>query len=389
MAAQLSREFLLMAACSVWPPSTRRTAAIRHAAAGPLDWDRFLKLIIRHSVVGLVHEGLTAAAIVVPSSIAQEIKSLAGQLSLQSLLLTAEAVRLKDAFDKADLPMLSMKGPSLAMLAYGNLALRESKDLDILVPRNSLLPATALMVAAGYRRLDPPERISETQLKLLLRLRKDFDYVNDEKRLHVELHWRLLSNPHLMSDTTVISSSRAVKLSGAMELRTLGPDDLFTYLCAHGAVHWWYQMKWLADIGALLAKEPREGVERLYRAAELRGASLAAGQAILLCHRLLAADVPEELIARLRSDPILRWLEATALNAVTSEIRPGDKLFGTTRGSLSCFLLGQGARYHLAELKIHFVCEADVMTLPLPKHLQFLYPILRLPLWLWRQMGRR
>ena len=240
----------------------------------------------------------------------------------------------------------------------------------------------------GYRRVDPPERISEKQLKLLLRLRKDFDYVNDEKRLHVELHWQLLSNPHLMSETTTISSARGVLLPGKVELRTLGPDDLFTYLCSHGAVHWWYQMKWLADIAALLAKEPHDGVERLYRAAELRGASRAAGQAILLCHRLLATDVPDRLVATLRRNPTLRWLEATALNAITSEIRPSEKLFGTTRGSLSCFLLGESSRYQLAELKIHLVCQADVMTLPLPTRLQFLYPVLRLPLWFWRQMTR-
>jgi hypothetical protein len=198
----------------------------------------------------------------------------------------------------------------------------------------------------------------------------------------------LLSNPHLMSETTAISSARGVSLLGKVELRTLGPDDLFTYLCAHGAVHWWYQMKWLADVGALLAKESLDGVERLYQAAKLRGANLAAGQAILLCHRLLAANVPECLIARLRRKPILRWLEATALNAIASEVKPGDKLFGTTRGSLSCFLLGQSSRYQLAELKIHLICQADVMTLPLPKQLQFLYPILRLPLWLWRQATR-
>ena len=116
MAAQLSPEFLLLAACSVWPPTTRRTAAICQAAARPLDWDRFLKLTIRHGVVGLVHEGLTAAEIAIPSSIAQEIKTLAGQLSLQSLALTAEAVRLQNAFDKSNMPILSVKGPSLAIL---------------------------------------------------------------------------------------------------------------------------------------------------------------------------------------------------------------------------------------------------------------------------------
>ena len=39
MARSLSREFLLAAACSVWPPSDSRAEAILAAAAGVLDWD--------------------------------------------------------------------------------------------------------------------------------------------------------------------------------------------------------------------------------------------------------------------------------------------------------------------------------------------------------------
>jgi hypothetical protein len=388
MAASRSPEFSLLAACCMWPASERRKSAICSAATDSIHWDRFLRLAIRHQVVGLAHEGLTAADIEVPPPVAQEIKKLAGQLSLQSLALSAEAARLQEAFGKAHVPILSVKGPSLAMLAYGNLALRESKDLDVLVPGSFLNQAAELMEHAGYRRVDPPSWLSDAQMAILLSVRKDFDYVNDSKGIHVELHWRLLSNPHLMNESTALSSARNVPLSGDIGLQTLGREDLFTYLCGHGAVHWWYQLKWLADVGALLAKESDDGVEQLYRAAEQRGSGRAAGQAILLCHRLLAADVPQRLLRELRQKPMLRRLEATALNALTSEIRPADKLFGTTRGSLSCFLLGHSLRYSLAELKIHLICQADVMTLPLPKPLQFLYPVLRLPLWLWRQMTK-
>jgi hypothetical protein len=71
------------------------------------------------------------------------------------------------------------------------------------------------------------------------------------------------------------------------------------------------------------------------------------------------------------------------------ELEPGKLPLGTTRGSLSSFLLGRDWRYWLAELKSHLISQADVMTLALPKQFQFLYPVLRLPLWLWRQSTRR
>jgi hypothetical protein len=392
MTPSLSQEFLLAAACSGWPPSDRRSEAIREAARGPLDWDRFLRVAIRHRVVGLVHDGLTRAGPSVPPGVAQAIGAQAAALVRKNLALAAEGVRLQRLFAEANVPVVFIKGAPLAMLAYGNLGLRQSKDLDLLVPAESTPAATALVERAGYRRFDPPAGISKAQLQLLTRMRRDFGYVHEESQVEIELHWRLFGNPYFMAETSLIASSRIVPLTGAIGMRTLADEDLFPYLCAHGALHWWYQLKWLADVGALLAGASTDGVERLYGAAEARGVGRAAALALLLCQRLLRTTVPDHLIATLRESATLRWLEATALKAMTagnSEIEPRDISFGTTRGNLSCFLLSRSWRYWLAELTGHATCETDVLTLLLPKQLRFLYPILRVPLWLWRHSSHR
>jgi hypothetical protein len=83
----------------------------------------------------------------------------------------------------------------------------------------------------------------------------------------------------------------------------------------------------------------------------------------------------------------VRWLEVTALTAMMTgqgEQDPHDARFGTTRGSLSTLLLGRSWRYRLAELNIHLTNQTDVLNVPLPNRLHFLYPLLRLPLWVWR-----
>jgi Uncharacterised nucleotidyltransferase len=184
-----------------------------------------------------------------------------------------------------------------------------------------------------------------------------------------------------------------VPVAGAAGLRTLGEEDLFAYLCMHGALHWWYQLKWLADINALLAAAASEdSMERLIRAAEARGAGRAAAQALRLCRRLLATPLPDRLMATLAKSATVRWLEATALNAMTTgqgELQPREERFGTTRGSLSTFLLSRSWRFRLAELNIHLTNQTDVLTVPLPERLRFLYPVLRLPLWVWRHSIHR
>ena len=392
MARSFTAEFRLAAACAMWPPSDRRTQAIRAAASGSLDWPRFLRVVQRHRVFGLAHQGLTEARLAIPPEIRREIGARATTMVSENLTMAAEALRLQRLFDEAHLPVLLVKGASLAMLVFGNLGLSGSQDIDLLVPWEALPAATELVARAGYRRFDPPPGISDAQLRQLLLLRRDLGFVHQTTGLPIELHWRLFGNPHAMAEDSIMAASRDVLLTDTMGLRTLGDEDLFAYLCMHGARHWWNRLKWLADVNALLASKPEGSIERLVRAAEVRGTGRAAAQALLLCRRLLGATLPAQLTATLCKSATVRWLEATALQAMTTghgEQDPHEARFGTTRGSLSTFLLNRSWRYRLKELNLHLNNQTDMLTMPLPERLRFLYPLLRLPLWVWRHAAKR
>ena len=386
------REFRLAAACAMWPPSDHRTEAIEAAAAGPLDWPRFLRVAQRHRVLGLAHQGLAEARIVTPPEIRGEIDVRAATLVRENLAMAAEALRLQRLFDESHLPVLFVKGSSLAMLAFGNLGLTGSQDIDLLVSPEVIPAATELVARAGYRRCDPAPTISDTQLKLLLPLRKDLGFVHKTTGLRIELHWRLFLNPHALTEDSIMAASRYVPLTDAAGLHTLGEEDQFAYLCMHGALHWWNRLKWLADVNALLASAAEDSIERLVRAADVRGTGRAAGQALLLCQRLLGARLPTRLMTKLSKSATLRWLQATALSAMTTgegELDPHELRFGTTRGSLSTFLLNPSWRYWLKELNLHLINQTDVLTMPLPERMRFLYPLLRLPLWAGRHATKR
>jgi hypothetical protein len=387
MARSLSPEFRLVAACAMWPPSDRRTEAIRTAAGDALDWTRFLRVARRHQLIGLVHEGLTRERPDVPSEITAEVSAQAATLVRENLAIALESLRLQRLFDDADLPVLFVKGATLAMLAFGDLGLRSGQDIDLLVNYETLPAATAFILRAGYSRFDPPPDISDAQLRLLMPLRKDLGFVHQATGLRIELHWRLFLNSYAMVGTSIMAESRVVPLAGTEGLRTLGEDDLFAYLCMHGALHWWNRLKWLADINALLAAAPDGGVEHLIRAAEARGAGRAAALAMVLCRRLWGTALTVPLVATMDESFTMRWLETTALKAMTagdSEREYHDARFGTTRGSVSTFLLNRSWRYRLTELSIHLTNQTDVLTVSLPERLWFLYAVLRLPLWVWR-----
>jgi hypothetical protein len=255
--------------------------------------------------------------------------------------MARESLRLQTLFDEADLPVLFIKGAALAMLAF---RLRFApQDIDLLVAHEMLPAATAILVRAGYGRYD-------AQLRLVMPLRKDLAFVCQATGLQIELHWRLFLNPHAMVEPSIVASSRVIPLAGAAGLRTLGEEDLFAYLCMHGALHWWNRLKWLAEVNALLATMPEDGVKRLIRAAEAKGVGRAPAQALLLCRKVFQTSLPASLIGPLEKGATVRWLETTALNAMTighGERDPHEVRFGTTRGSLSTFLLSRSWRYRV------------------------------------------
>ena len=204
----------------------------------------------------------------------------------------------------------------------------------------------------------------------------------------MELKWRLASNPLLLKGIDVRSSAQNVPLADGAVIRTLNDDDLFAYLCVHGAGHHWSRLKWLADLNAFIARKDTDAVTHLYRHAQARGAGLCAGQTLLLCRQLFDLPLAGALEAELRDDSRVAALVAIARRAMADpEANSGSDrgLTAVVRGVATQFLFGRGWRYRAAQCKALFVGLDDVIRFPLPAPLHFVYPLLRLPLWLWRR----
>ena len=99
-----------MTACSTWPPSDHRIDAIRAAAAEPLDWNYFERIVTRHRVVGLAYEGLRTAGVQVPALTVEDLGNRAAASVRAGLVSAAEAARLQSLFDKARAACLVRQG---------------------------------------------------------------------------------------------------------------------------------------------------------------------------------------------------------------------------------------------------------------------------------------
>ena len=172
------------------------------------------------------------------------------------------------------------------------------------------------------------------------------------------------------------------------ERRAMRHRSLHGYLCVHGAYHHWSRLKWLADLNALLTTTAAD-VTRLYRHAQKIGAGLCAGQALLLCRSLFDLPLPAGVMAELEANPRVSRLASIALRAMTEPAAANKPVRAVTAGLYTQFLFGRGGRFFAAQCRAASVGMLDVMTLPLPPWLHWLYPVLRPPLWLWRRTSAR
>ena len=381
--AGASREFRLVAACCR-PAGEARARAVAEAAAD-VDWGFVLRLAERHRVFGLVRDGLAQADVSPPAAVRAELATRVAVLTRRNLRLAAETARLAGQFRDGGVDVAFLKGATLEAIAYRSLSIKHSLDIDIFVAGADLGRTRALLEQAGYHGDPPLPPPGGAQMELIAEIGKEWQFRHGASGLLVDLHWRLADSDRFLCDRALSGPRRTVRIGG-VETPTFPTEELFAYLCAHGAQHFWCRLKWLADLAALLASEGAD-LERLYASAEAAGAARSAAEALLLCEILLAVELPASLSARLREDATLARvaLSLTAMiggGATSLERRRIRHLL-----DLGLMLIpGDAPGSRGRELRRHFILPVDVAAICLPARATWLYFALRLPLWLTRRL---
>ena len=334
---------------------------MRLAAEEVRDWPLVAGLAKRHRIEGLVHHGLAAAAVAVSPEPEAALAAEARRIAQHNLQAAAESARLAAALDAAGADWLFVKGLTLNALAYGTLAVKKSVDIDIVAAPETYSEAIAAMRGAGYRCSYPGPDAEEEEILAWAWRKKHSAWVKGP--FTAELHITLTETPALLGGVLMASPRQRVAIGGGIEVPTLATEETFAYLAVHGAVHGWARLKWIADAGALLARQ--DDLERLHdRAVEL-GAGRAPGQALLLCADLLGLKLPAALDDRLRSDRAIRGLSRAAIRTMT---RGGARelegmVLATVPVHLANLRLAKGWRFKAGEIRRKFG-GAPLLALP-------------------------
>jgi hypothetical protein len=345
---ETSPEFELLAQCCRQAFAARQNELLP-IEAPEIDWDRFLRLARFHRVQGLAWASLAPTRDILPPAIVDALASDASEIAASNLRAVNQCRELADSFGRADIAVLFVKGLSLGALAYGNPALKMGWDIDLLIAAADIQRAAERLDELGYR-LSTPQR--RRTLRSWHERRKESVW-SKEGGLPLELHTRLADNPQLIPGITIASPTQSVEVADGIELPTLGADELFAYLCVHGASSAWFRLKWICDLAAILDGLPPAEIGRLHGRSLQLGAGRASGQALLLADRIFGTLGESSLRSELERDSRMRWLAESAFRQLAGRTEPREPTampFGTLRIHLTQLLLKPGPRFKLGEL---------------------------------------
>jgi hypothetical protein len=323
----------------------------------------------------------------IPQTARRELQQRSDACRMQAVRHSVELAEVLRAFNSAGIPVMPFKGPLLSLELYGDVGLRQSKDLDLAVRLEDVSRAQACLESMGWRFDSGYFPLTPRQWEGFLRHEWHIGFVHSSGGCGLELHWR---NHGDAPGQAAAQWARNVpsEWQGCSYL-AMTFTDLALYLCCHGGTHAWCRAKWLGDMARIRA----EG--RVDWQAALDQAGKTGQERPLLAALRLLKDVYGLPVPELPGDPwknLPPFLIGSPLHALKVAEDPA------ARGSLA--LLRDGIRLNRYDglvlphrtwrdvLADSAYRREDFRVVRLPDRLYWAYAPLRPFLWFWRRVLR-
>lgn len=318
--------------------------AARPTPPGSVDGRRFLTLVRQHRVARLLTPGLAETA-GLPPAIVAELHAARREAAFRAIIMQAEALRLAEAFRATRVDMLVLKGIVFGLQFHGDTSARASRDIDLLVRRDDLAAAQAVLAGLGYRQETPALVAGVNALEF-----------RSANALHlVELHVDLHDWSEILPASAVWTDNLTVDLViSDGRVTTLKPEYAIAYAAVHGSKHFWRRLLWTADMAAAIRSGRIDWSEAWAHARRHRGERhLALGLA--LAQSLLDVPAPRSLTLDRRSARQAQrhagWIAPTIASSTINTDAQAVRSLGPFRSLRLMLGLSRGLAAKLAAMR--------------------------------------
>jgi len=213
------------------------------------NWDTFIDLAYEHGIFPLVFKTLKQHNSLLKEDLFQELQSINIDIVKENMMMTLELTKITKLLDENGIKAISIKGPVLSQLAYGDIALRQYTDLDILVQKADLKKVYLILSKYDYTSKYPKSFFDSDKC---INVEKDVTLINNKKDISVEIHWELFEKKYNMFSQLIVNENlQSISINNNV-ISTLSNEVYLQYLSIHGSKHMWERIEWIKDIDLLI-----------------------------------------------------------------------------------------------------------------------------------------
>jgi hypothetical protein len=352
-----------------------KTLQIKTFVQRNIDWSFLIQKALKHGLISLLYQSLKKTCPdSVPADVLNQLRDYSIANTLRNMSLTDELFRLLQIFELHNIPAVPYKGPVLAASVYGDIALRQFTDLDIIIHEQDILMAEELLISHGY---SPEFRLNGVQGRFFIRLQRDCKYFHNNGKFITEIQWGIVQRyfPKIFDTEQLWERLEPVSIDGK-NTKTFSPEDMFLILCLHGYYHCWERLLWICDLAEFIRVHQNMDWKRVIEKAHARGYERILLLGLLLSNDILESTIPEDVLQKTQTDRTVKSFAGHISKLLFSEQDLSSKAFKYFLLQINIWKrLGDKIRYCVG--RTITPNEADWLALSLPASLSFLYYVIR------------
>ena len=303
-------EYELVSTCARVDLTHERCKRIRELAHREVRWGLVRRLGHIHGILPLIYNGLSTCKAALPQRMQEEIERHRRGIRIHNTFLIQELGRLVEHFAARGIPMLALKGPVLAQVAYGDLQLRRYSDLDLLIPEEQFSAAENALHAMGYRGEHDRRKIQDWRKHLKRVLAGQCRFGRPNSPFLVDLHTRTMPPGYAVQADFELFWKRSIGVKlGEVEVRGFAAEDLLVILCFHGVKNQWGALKHVVDIAEHIRAHPDLDWRNVVQQARMMR-----GERVLKLGLQLARDIAEVALPF----GVQKWIESEPMDDIAS-----------------------------------------------------------------------
>ena len=289
VSSDLGPELNLLMLCGPSRTIKKKKIAIEALLSDGIDWTLFARQAIAHGLTSIAaHTLVELASDFLPRDIADAFHTIVDETSRTNRTLFDELGRLLDVLATNGVEAIPLRGPVLAIQAYGQFGHRDSRKLELLIRRSDVPRSLANLSEAGYARDSDLDRKDSG--------REHISLLGRATGTVVELHTSLAPRDMALAIDYAAMWRRATRaeIAGQSVLR-LTPEDCLLALVLHGGARSWSRLNVVFDVAGLITADPQLDWHVVAEYAHAHGCVQMLLLGIALVQRYLYTPIPDTL----------------------------------------------------------------------------------------------